>query len=126
MKRFRDSLEVADKAIELEPDSGAAWVGRALALYRLRRAQDSVAAYHRARDLAPQDARSLNGLGTILLAASQPEDALIALDRAVELDPSDIDIVRNRLFALRDLRRYRQLWRDGITAIRIILRDARQ
>src|SRR6185312_17001830 len=44
MKCYRDSLVAADRAIELDPDSGAGWVGRALALYRLGRGHDASSA----------------------------------------------------------------------------------
>ena len=39
MKRFRNSLAAFDRAIELDDQSGAAWVGRALALHGLARDQ---------------------------------------------------------------------------------------
>jgi tetratricopeptide (TPR) repeat protein len=126
MKRFRDSLQALDRAIELDSESGPAWVGRAQALHGLERYEESIAAYRRGRDLAPQDARSLNGLGFLLLAARKYEYALIALDRAYELDPDDFDIAHNRLTALRKLRRYRQFFEDWIGATMRILRNQRE
>ena len=120
MKRFRQSLAAHDSAIELDDHSGAAWVGRAVALYEMERDRESLAAYRQARDLAPQDARSLNGMGMVLLTFREFASALIALDRAQELDPLNFDLAQNRLVALRKLHRYRQFVHDWITsALRI-------
>jgi tetratricopeptide (TPR) repeat protein len=126
MKRFRDSLQAFDRAIELDDQSGPAWVGRAVVLYELDRDRESVAAYRRARELAPQDARSLNGMGMILITFRQFDSALIALDRAQELDPFDFDIAQNRLVALRKLLRYQQWFRDWIAATLRIWRNQRE
>jgi len=126
MKRFRNSLAAFDRAIELDDQSGAAWVGRALALHGLARDQESIATYRRARNLAPQDARSPNGLGLLLIANRQFDSALIALDRAQELDPYDIDIAQSRLIALRKLHRYRQFFHDLIDATLRIWRNQRE
>jgi tetratricopeptide (TPR) repeat protein len=116
MKRFRHSLAAFDSAVELDEHSGAAWVGRAVALYELDRDRESLAAYRRARDLAPQGARSLNGIGMVLLTFREFASALIALDRAQELDPLDFDIAQNRLVAPRKLHRYRQFFHDWFAA----------
>jgi len=126
MKRFRNSLAAFDRAIELDDQSGAAWVGRALALHGLARHQESIATYCRARNLAPQDARSPNGLGLLLIANRQYDSALIALDRAQELDPYDTDIAQSRLIALRKLHRYRQFFHDLIDATLRICRNQRE
>jgi tetratricopeptide (TPR) repeat protein len=126
MKRFRHSLAAFHSAIELDDRSGAAWVGRALALHGLVHDKESIAAYRRARDLAPQDARSLNGLGLILIANGQYDSALIALDRAQELDPYSIDISQSRLIVLRKLHRYRQYFKDLMDSTLRIWRSQQQ
>jgi len=92
---LEESLQAVDKAIQIDPESARAWIGRGNALLSLEKYSDSKEAYERAVEVLngsleedPEDAEawwlkaeSLDNLG-------RSNEALQAYDRVIELNSS--------------------------------------
>jgi tetratricopeptide (TPR) repeat protein len=80
-------LQAAQRAVELDPDNGAAWFNLGVALDYLGREEESITAYERAIQIEPR-AIYYNNLGNVYGALGQDEQALAAYDQAIALDPA--------------------------------------
>ncbi|HOE45696.1 tetratricopeptide repeat protein [Methanothrix soehngenii] len=92
---YNESLQAYEKAIQIDPESARAWIGRGNALLSLEKYSDSTEAYERAVEVLndsleedPEDAEawwlkaeSLDNLG-------RSDEALQAYDRVIELNSS--------------------------------------
>ena len=82
-----DSLESAQRALALDPDTVLAYVARGMVYSNQMRWADADAAFRHALALAPGDAEALNQYAQFLDAVGQLEASLVELDRALQRDP---------------------------------------
>ena len=110
---FKEALALFGLAVELEPDSPAAWTNRAAALANLGRLEEAIADATRAIELEPQDVNLLSRAFTIRSFAhanlDRLEESLDDATKAIEIHPKDIDLLArayiNRAFVLGELGR---------------------
>lgn len=81
------ALDLAEKAVEMAPDSPDAHFLKAEALLDLLLCEESVAAYQRADDLLPDNPDILSGLGMALFECVRLDEAEAVLEEALDLDP---------------------------------------
>ncbi len=84
---YSDSLQSAQRALALNPDTALAYVAQGMVYTNQMRWADADAAFRRALALAPGDAEALNQYAQFLDATGQLEAALVELDRALQSDP---------------------------------------
>lgn len=79
MKQQQLARQHAERAVELDPRSAAAWAVRAQVAESETRLDDSLADYHRALALNPKDQRIQLAIAELHRELNQPERALAAL-----------------------------------------------
>ncbi|MGH8213524.1 MAG: hypothetical protein ACREPP_09900, partial [Rhodanobacteraceae bacterium] len=84
---YANSLESAQHALTLNPDTALAYVAQSMVYSNQMRWAEADGALRRALALAPGDAEVLNQYAQFLEAVGQLEPALVALDRALQRDP---------------------------------------
>lgn len=100
------ALDTFTKAIDLKPQSTAAWTGRGAALFKMKRYAESLAAYEEATELDPNDWESWKKQGTALLRLERFREAIARYDRAFELEKNDGSLYSQRGKALYELQDY--------------------
>ncbi len=113
-----------DKAISLQPQSTAAWCGRANCLYRAGRNDEALAAYDKALEREPDLAQAWLGRAIVLNhGLRRRADALTAYDKALAIEPDLTEAWLGRGEALEGLGRpqeavavYRQALAAGCSA----------
>ncbi|HVS15760.1 MAG TPA: tetratricopeptide repeat protein [Thermoanaerobaculia bacterium] len=99
----RGAVEVARKALRLEPTSVDALNVLGLSLIELGETAQAATELERARALAPQRADLANNLGKALFAADRLEESIEAFQAALELAPdleparANLEVARRRL-----------------------------
>lgn len=87
-----EALREFEKAVELNPDNGAARVnlGNALAA-KGGHLDEAIQQLNKGIELQPESANAQNGLGVALARAGRLDDAVVHMDRAVVLAPQAVD-----------------------------------
>ena len=85
---YRPALAEAERAIERDAKSVAAWQFKAYSLHRLGLARDAKAAYDKTVALDPGNAWAFTNLAELLLYQGDFDGAVSAVERAVELSPA--------------------------------------
>lgn len=98
-------VELAERAIQINPRVSAAHSLLATAFDKMDRAGDALASYDRAIALSPHLASAHNNRGLALQRLRRHGEALASYDRAIKLDPRIAEFHNNRGSALRDLNR---------------------
>ncbi|MEM6634536.1 MAG: winged helix-turn-helix domain-containing protein [Pseudomonadota bacterium] len=83
------ALEMASKALELDPKLPFAWVAHARSSIALGRAEEALRSVTKALELNPNMGFAHYLYGFTLLLLNRPDDALKALNRALETSPQD-------------------------------------
>jgi adenylate cyclase len=88
-KSMQQAKELADSALEIDPDNADAWAALGYRHMGRGELEDSVAAYRRAVSLAPEhaDLRALFALA--LTFAEKPNEAVVEVQCAIDLNPLD-------------------------------------
>ena len=87
-KHYKEALAAYEQAIQLDPNSAAAYNGKGSVLSNLKRNREALLAYQRAVQLDPNSAAAYNGKGNALLALNCYQKAITAYERAIQLDPT--------------------------------------
>ena len=96
---LRGALADCDRAIELEPGLGAAWVNRAIVRGLLKDPDGARSDYDRAIELDPRQMTAWAGRATIRLSKKDWSGAISDDTRALELAPRDTRILLDRATA---------------------------
>ena len=97
--RHADSVELATRALRLDPRHVDALCNRGAALRNLGRVQEALADYDRALALSPGHGPAHLNRGVALAALNRHEEAHAAYDRALQLNPNDERARFNRALA---------------------------
>jgi predicted Zn-dependent protease len=81
--------DALDDALELDPQSEAAWLARGRIAERRNRLDDAIAAYERAESTTGAPTEATSRLAALLRARGLPERALAVLERASRRGPED-------------------------------------
>jgi tetratricopeptide (TPR) repeat protein len=95
VSQWERAAERFTRALEVEPELGAALYNRAVAFARLGNHTAALADYNRAATLDPDDADVFNNRGLLLLELGEPERASADFERAAELDPASSEPLVN-------------------------------
>ena len=101
-------MKAYDKAIELNLEDVAIWVGKGTALGRLGRHEEALKAYDKAIELNPEDAGIWAGKDIALLRLGRHEEALKALDKVIEFNPKDAAMWVVKGIILLEMDKYRK------------------
>lgn len=104
----KQALAKFRQAIDLNPNSADAWIGRGDALYDLERYRAALAAYDKASQLDPNDASGWQGRGEVLYRLERFEAAVTAYDKALQISPNNAEILNRKGRALYKLERYQE------------------
>ncbi|MBE9169195.1 tetratricopeptide repeat protein [Pleurocapsales cyanobacterium LEGE 06147] len=102
------AIATFDKAIDLQPQNTAAWIGRGDALYRLERFPESLAAYDEAIQLDRNNPRAWRGRGDALYRLERFPAALASFEKALQLQPNNTEVFNRKGRALYKLERYQE------------------
>lgn len=92
--RAVEALDVAEKAVELDPNNARAQALLCLALLENDRPEEAISAGLRAEQLAPNYAEARAYLSMAYRGAGRPNQAFQKADEAVQLDPNSLDARR--------------------------------
>ena len=84
-RKYSDAIESFDRALEHEPGSVEALLGRGNALYALERYDEALAAYDRAVETAPDRPAVHLARANALSALGRTDEAAAAFARAMDL-----------------------------------------
>ena len=84
-RKYATAVEAFDRALDFEPDSVEALLGRGNALYALERYAEALAAYDRAVQAAPDRPGPYLARSNALRALGRAEEAAAAFARAMDL-----------------------------------------
>jgi tetratricopeptide (TPR) repeat protein len=99
-RKYEESLDAYNKAIQLEPGNGSIWSNKGCVLYDLERYRDSVDACDEAIRLDPTDAIAWINKGDSLKKLENFLEALDCYDEAIKLDPTDESASNSKGFLL--------------------------
>jgi tetratricopeptide (TPR) repeat protein len=92
--RIEDALVMANKAVELEPESASYIDTRAWIYFRLGRCEEALKELKRAMKLTPESAELYEHLGYIYKALNNEKKARKAWQQAAKLDPENEEYAR--------------------------------
>lgn len=102
------AIATFDKAIDLQPQNTAAWIGRGDALFRLERFPESLVAYDEAIQLDQNNSRAWRGRGDALYRLERFPAALASFEKALQLQPKNSEVFNRKGRALYKLERYQE------------------
>jgi tetratricopeptide (TPR) repeat protein len=105
LDRDEEALVAFEKAVELEPTSVDAWIGKAEALEALDHVEEALTTIDYALILAPENDIALTDRARLLSQLEQFDEALPAFDKAIEKNPSDTTAWIDKVDVLRWLGR---------------------
>jgi tetratricopeptide (TPR) repeat protein len=88
LQQYKEAVDAADRAIQLNPNLALAHSNKAAALVNLQLNQEAVDAADRAIQLDPNLALGYNNKAAALVNLQQYKEAIDAANRAMQLDPS--------------------------------------
>ncbi|MEG4406946.1 tetratricopeptide repeat protein [Microcoleus sp. MON2_D5] len=104
-EEYAKAIASYDKALEIKPDSQAAWNNRGNALYRLGRLEEAIASYDKALETKPDAHEAWYNRGITLGNLGRLEEAIASYDKALEFQHDYHDAWYNRGIALGNLGR---------------------
>jgi tetratricopeptide (TPR) repeat protein len=99
-KKYDESLDAYNEAIQLEPGNVSIWSNKGNVLYDLKRYRDSVDACDEAIRLDPKDAIAWVNKGNALEKLDSFQEALDCYNEALKLDPTLKSAKNNKAFLL--------------------------
>jgi tetratricopeptide (TPR) repeat protein len=102
---LEEALNLATRAVSLDPDNGAYVDSLGWAYFRLGRPEQARSYLERAARLEPEDATLQEHLGDVYVALGQTERARQAYRRAIELGGENAEAVRRKLGDLEKMHR---------------------
>jgi len=110
--RAEDTVRLASRALELEPDHADVLSNRGAALRMMCRFEEALADYDRSLSVQPARASTLGNRGVALAALGRYGEALACFDAALAIDPDEARARYNRALARLTVGQYREGWID--------------
>lgn len=104
--RYAEADRLLEQALQLHPQSAAAWSDRGNVLHALQRFDDALACFDKALAIKPDLAEAWSNRGNALTEIERYEEAVASYDKAIALNPNFADAFANRGHALKELRRF--------------------
>ncbi|MEQ8753174.1 MAG: tetratricopeptide repeat protein [Coleofasciculus sp. G1-WW12-02] len=106
LRRYEDALSAYNRAVELQPDYGEAWLGQGEALLALGKPEAALDAYDKAIQIQREYPEAWKGRGEALVALQRYEEAISAFDQVTKLQPEDVETWERRGIVQMKLQRY--------------------
>lgn len=116
-KKYEHALEAFEKAIELDPKSFRAWLGKGNALHKLNKDEESLKASEKLIELKPEEAIAWSNKSASLIDLKRYEEALAAIKEALKRKPNYALAWQNKGTALVALKRYDESFEAYIESI---------
>jgi tetratricopeptide (TPR) repeat protein len=123
-RRFKEALELYDKALALQAAPPGAYCNRGAALQALGRMDEAIDSYERELAARPDDDCALYRLTELARDQHREDVALAALDRALAANPGDSESFHRRAVLHSDLGQTDLALSDYAEAIRLNPREA--
>jgi tetratricopeptide (TPR) repeat protein len=107
-KRYKDSLDCYQKALELDQGNASTFLGQGVALGNLERPEEALESLQKALDLDPESVDAWRNRGAVLGNLKRYEEALKSLQKALDLAPESVDAWVNLGAVLGNLKRYEE------------------
>ncbi len=108
LNRFKEALEVYDRAINLRPDYAEVWQEKAKTLYELKQYGESQSAYDKAIELNPEYLEAWTGRGYALDKLQQSQKAIASFEHALTIQPDYPPAWQGKGDALLNSQRYEE------------------
>ncbi len=125
LNRHEESLLACDRALAIDPNSGAALANKSHSLWDLKRYEDALEFANRALSFTPDDALALGCKGNALAVLHRYEEALKYFDQSLLIDPNYGAVWGNKGQVLFVLKRYEEAIRAFDHALDIGYSDVR-
>jgi len=112
---YKDALDMAQRAIDLNPQYSFAWNNKSVALIGLRKFPEALVAADRALEINPLNAVAWTNKALVYRQTNRLDDALQAMDRAALIDANNPLIWYNKAC-------YQALKKDRVGALKSISR----
>jgi len=106
LKRYKEALDVYNKAIQIRPKYAAAWNEEGNVLSSLKRYKEAITAYEKAIQIQPNYLEAWMGRAYILNDLQQYQAAIDSFDRALKIQPRYPEAWNARGDALSNLPQY--------------------
>lgn len=107
---YEEALVSFNRAIQVQPNSYAAWYGQGDALANLKRYQEALSSFNRAIEIVPDKPEAWTFRGVVLIHLERYQEALESCDRALALKPDDQEAWTFRGVALQRLGRFQEAY----------------
>ncbi len=105
---FEEALLAYERAIAIDPNFAAAYIGKGVALRNLKRYDEALLAHDRAMQIDPGDAAAYNNKSLVLNDLRRYRESLIFSQRALELNAAYPAAYFNMGYALGELKCYEE------------------
>ena len=124
LNREDEALSAFDKAIELDPNSLQAWIGKAETLESGDRLEDALGAIDYALILAPHSESALTTKARILGESEKLEQEIEVYDQILEADPANVQILVEKSVVLCALQRMEEALEITDRALKVLPQQA--
>jgi len=104
-KKEEKAIECFKKALEMNPNSGAAFTGIGVSMFFLNRLDESLSNINRSLELQPNAPEPLTQKGSIFSKMNRHDRALEYFNKALENSPGYFNAIINKYYTLRKLNR---------------------
>lgn len=112
MKDHQGALAAASKAVELAPESSAAWANRGVYRFWTGDLEGATSDLDKAVDIDPSERIAMNGNALIAMSEERYQDAVVELSRALRQAPTDAFALNMRATAYLGLKQPDRALRD--------------
>lgn len=117
--RYDDAVESYEKALKIQPDMIAAWLGKAKVLRRMKRYDDALFANRKVLEIQPDHPKGLFGLGYTLRDIGFYKEAIAIFDQSLKIQPNSHHNWKHRGYALAKLGRYDEAYSSFEKALKL-------
>ena len=117
LKRFDDSIELTQKAIEINPDSFEAYMNLGIAFQHINKFDEAINAFSRATDINPNSFEAWFCLGNVFQQNKEYERGVNCYSKSLKLNPDYAETWHNKGRALVNLERYDEAMKSFEQAI---------
>jgi tetratricopeptide (TPR) repeat protein len=108
LRKYDESLDCLNKALELDPNDSAVWAAKGRVLNDLKKYNEAIRCFDKLLQLDPNHAGGWNNKGVALLDSGRYEEAIKCYDKAIQINPNVDATWCNKGIALFKIGRYEE------------------
>jgi tetratricopeptide (TPR) repeat protein len=112
-RRYKEALEVFDKAVQLNPEDAGLWRNMGDVLVQMERFDQALLSFQHVLKLDPRHQDALYKSGALLNQFGRHAEAILLLDRSNEVAPDHAPTLRSRAQTLYNLKKFEESLADG-------------